>query len=74
MHKILVLPIVCKCACTCELTFRSIAIRLHGQNNYACFMIVQFSQDKSMYDATHELEYLEMVFCETMRMYPPAPA
>ena len=26
-----------------------------------------------MYDASHELQYLDMVFEETLRMYPPAP-
>ena len=31
------------------------------------------AQDKSMYDATRELQYLDMVFEETLRMYPPAP-
>ena len=30
-------------------------------------------QDKSMYDASHELPYLDMVIEETLRMYPPAP-
>ena len=35
---------------------------------------VSFSvQDKSMYDASHELQYLDMVIEETLRMYPPAP-
>ena len=29
-------------------------------------------QDKSMYDASHELQYLNMVIEETLRMYPPA--
>ena len=29
-------------------------------------------QDKSMYDASHELQYLDMVFEEALRMYPPA--
>ena len=36
---------------------------------------VSFSvQDKSMYDASHELQYLDMVMEETLRMYPPATA
>ena len=34
-----------------------------------CFSV----QDKSMYDASHELQYLDMVIEETLRMYPPAP-
>ena len=33
---------------------------------------VPFVQDKSMYDASHELQYLDMVIEETLRMYPPA--
>ena len=32
-----------------------------------------FIQDKSMYDASHELQYLDMVIEETLRMYPPSP-
>ena len=39
-------------------------------------MTVRFAlpiQDKSMYDASHELPYLDMVTQETLRMYPPVP-
>ena len=31
------------------------------------------TKDKSMYNASHELQYLEMVIEESLRMYPPAP-
>ena len=31
------------------------------------------SQEASMYDATQELQYLDMVIQESLRMYPPAP-
>ena len=30
-------------------------------------------QEASMYDATQELQYLDMVIQESLRMYPPAP-
>jgi cytochrome P450 len=32
----------------------------------------QDNPESSMYEASHELEYLEMVVCEALRMYPPA--
>jgi len=32
-----------------------------------------YSQEASMYDATQELQYLDMVIQESLRMYPPAP-
>lgn len=32
----------------------------------------QDNPESSMYEASHELEYLEMVICEALRMYPPA--
>ena len=34
---------------------------------------INFLQDKSMYDATHEIDYVDMVVEESFRIYPPAP-
>ena len=31
------------------------------------------AQDKSLYDASNELPFLDMVVEETLRLYPPAP-
>ena len=36
------------------------------------YAVFSSRQDKSMYDASHELQYLDMVIEETLRMYPPA--
>ena len=45
----------------------------HMHAFYATNEFFHLIQDKSMYDASHELQYLDMVIEETLRMYPPSP-